>query len=490
MLQQSRKDATRAEADRSELEAAFRQAIEQKLTYDLGKSFRSATDNDWYHATALAVRDRIVTIWMESRRETKRAAQEARLLSIDRIPDRPAAVRRPHAISAWSSRRSARSPASASISTGCAAANRTPRSAMAASAASPPASWTACRRSQFPPTAMASVTRTACSNNASSTAGSTKSPEDWLAPAIRGSSFARDSRIPIGFGGSRRIYRRRRRTDRTRALVSGTSVVLALPYDTPIAGWRGRHVNTLRLWSARAADPIQLAAFNRGDLVGATAARARAEAISRVLYPNDAHGRRARNCGCGRSISSPRPRCRICVRRHIDEFGSLDTLPDHAAIQLNDTHPAIAVAETDAHPGRRARISWDKAWAITRATLSYTNHTLLPEALETWPVELLGRLLPRHLQIIYRSTGCTCRRRTSAALPIRPSSRNVSLIHEDGERRVRMAHLAFVGSHAVNGVSALHTDLLRGNVFHDLARLDEDPHRQQDQRHHLPPLAV
>ena len=168
----------------------------------------------------------------------------------------------------------------------------------------------------------------------------------------------------------------------------------AIPYDTPIAGWRGKHVNALRLWSARIATPIHLSAFNEGDYVGAVAARARAEAISRVLYPNDAtpEGQELR---LRQEYFFTAASLQDLVRRHLDEHGTLDNLPDYCAVQLNDTHPAIAVAElmrllVDEHD-----YSWDKAWALTRGTLNYTNHTLLPEALETWPVELFGRLLPR-----------------------------------------------------------------------------------------------
>src|SRR6185437_9198568 len=242
----------------------------------------------------------------------------------------------------------------------------------------------------------------------------------------------------------------------------------AIPYDTPVAGWRGKHVNALRLWSARIATPIHLSAFNEGDYVGAVAARARAEAISRVLYPNDAtpEGQELR---LRQEYFFTAASLQDLVRRHLDEHGTLDNLPDYCAVQLNDTHPAIAVAElmrllVDEHD-----YSWDKAWALTRGTLNYTNHTLLPEALETWPVELFGRLLPRHLQIIYLINWIHLQQTTARGFTDADFVANVSLIHENGDKRVRMAHLAFLGSNCVNGVSALHTDLLRKTVFHDLA---------------------
>ncbi|MGB9656337.1 MAG: glycogen/starch/alpha-glucan phosphorylase, partial [Pseudolabrys sp.] len=245
--------------------------------------------------------------------------------------------------------------------------------------------------------------------------------------------------------------------------------VLAVPYDTPIAGWRGRHANMLRLWSARAVTPVHLAAFNRGHYVGATAARARSEAISRFLYPNDStpEGQELR---LRQEYFFTSASLQDMVRRHLDEFPTLDNLAEQAAVQLNDTHPAIAVAElmrilVDDHD-----FAWDQAWTITRATLSYTNHTLLPEALESWPADMFGRLLPRHLQIIYLINHHHLQETRRLGLCDRDFLSAVSLVQENGERRVRMAHLAFIGSHCVNGVSHLHTELMRKTVFHDLAQ--------------------
>src|SRR5215470_17061988 len=176
--------------------------------------------------------------------------------------------------------------------------------------------------------------------------------------------------------------------------------VRAVAYDTPIVGWSGAYVNALRLWSARAADPMRLDVFNLGDHVGALSEQARAEAISKVLYPSDATpaGRELRLRQEYFFVSAS---LQDLVQRHRRSYSSIYTLPDHAAIQLNDTHPSIAIAELmriliDLH-----NVPWEQAWEITVATCSYTNHTLLPEALESWPVPLFERVLPRHLQIIY-----------------------------------------------------------------------------------------
>ncbi|MGC1874014.1 MAG: glycogen/starch/alpha-glucan family phosphorylase, partial [Pseudolabrys sp.] len=191
--------------------------------------------------------------------------------------------------------------------------------------------------------------------------------------------------------------------------------------------------------------------------------------ISGFLYPNDStpEGQELR---LRQEYFFTSASLQDMVRRHLDEFPTLDNLAEQAAVQLNDTHPAIAVAElmrilVDDHD-----FAWDQAWTITRATLSYTNHTLLPEALESWPADMFGRLLPRHLQIIYLINHHHLQETRRLGLCDRDFLSAVSLVQENGERRVRMAHLAFIGSHCVNGVSHLHTELMRKTVFHDLAQ--------------------
>jgi starch phosphorylase len=238
-------------------------------------------------------------------------------------------------------------------------------------------------------------------------------------------------------------------------------------------GWRGAYVNALRLWSALAADPMRLDVFNRGDHVGARSEQTRAEAISKVLYPSDATpaGRELRLRQEYFFVSAS---LQDLVQRHCRSISAIYTLPDQAAIQLNDTHPSIAVAElmrilVDLH-----NVRWEQAWEITVATCSYTNHTLLPEALESWSVPLFERVLPRHLQIIYKIN----ERHLAAAKREHSidemAAAEVSLIDEADGRRIKMGHLAFVGSHRTNGVSALHTELLRNTLFADLERLYPD----------------
>ena len=264
-----------------------------------------------------------------------------------------------------------------------------------------------------------------------------------------------------------------------------------MPYDTPIAGWRGRHVNALRLVVGARRRRRSISRRSTKATTSAPSPHGRAPKRSRACSIPMTPRRKARNCGCGRSTSSPPRRCRTSYARHLDEHGTLDNLPDHCRRSTQRHTSGHRRRRADADPRRRARLLVGQGLDDhDSATLNYTNHTLLPEALETWPVELLGRLLPRHLQIIYLINWLHLQETSERGLTDPDFLANVSLVHENGNKRVRMAHLAFLGSHCVNGVSALHTDLLRKTVFHDLARDDDDAHRQQDQRHHFPALAL
>ena len=260
---------------------------------------------------------------------------------------------------------------------------------------------------------------------------------------------------------------------RSRAVWHPAETVQAVAYDTPIVGWRGHNVNALRLWSARSPDPLRLDVFNTGDYIGAVAEEARAESICKFLYPND-ESPAGRELRLRQEYFFVSASLQDLVKRHLEADGQLRSLSQKVAVQLNDTHPSLAVTElmrilVDLHNFR-----WDEAWKITVETFSYTNHTLLPEALETWPIELFQRLLPRHLDIIYRINDghlALAEQRCPGDVEFRAS---VSLIDEKSGRRVRMGQLAFVGSHRINGVSAMHSDLMKETVFHDLNELYPD----------------
>jgi glycogen phosphorylase len=290
-------------------------------------------------------------------------------------------------------------------------------------------------------------------------------PETWLAHGNPWEFERRESAYRIGFGGE--------------VIAEGDDVVWhpaeeveATAVDTPIAGWRGKWANTLRLWTASPLDPLRLDAFNAGDHAGALADQLRADSLVRVLYPADstAAGQELR---LRQEYFFTSASIQDIVRRHVQFFHDIATLPDKAAIHLNDTHPSIAVAELmrlimDVHG-----LEFSEAWEVTKKTVGYTNHTLLPEALETWPLPLFERLLPRHMQIIYAINSQVLRDARKAELD-EAAVEAISLIDEGGERRVRMANLAFVGAHSINGVAALHSELMKKTVFKDLHKLYPD----------------
>ncbi len=293
-------------------------------------------------------------------------------------------------------------------------------------------------------------------------------PENWLS-FVNPWEFARpEIAYDIGFGGS--VETTYAKDGVARYAWHPAETVQAVAYDVPVVGWGGQHVNTLRLWSARAGDPLRLDAFNAGDYVGALADRMRAESISKVLYPSDATAA-GQELRLRQEFFFVSASLQDLIRRHLKKNPDLRSLPESAAIQLNDTHPAIAVVElmrilVDLHG-----LVWGDAWGITQRTFGYTNHTLLPEALETWPVPLMERLLPRHMQIIYLINAVHLDGLRVAGESDQALLSNVSLIDEGSGRRVKMGTLAFLGAHKVNGVSALHTDLMRKTVFRDLNRL-------------------
>ncbi len=246
--------------------------------------------------------------------------------------------------------------------------------------------------------------------------------------------------------------------------------VNAKAYDMVIPGHGTRRVSTLRLWKAVAPSQIDLQAFNTGDYARAAEFKNQYENISWVLYPNDSTpaGRELR---LRQEYFFTSASLQDILARHLAEHGRLNNLSDKVAVHLNDTHPAIGVAELMRLLVDEHAFSWQAGWAITQKVFSYTNHTLMPEALETWPVALMQYVLPRHLDIILRINADFL----AAAAAHRPGDNGflsrLSLIDESGERRVRMAHLSIVGSHKINGVSALHSNLLTQTIFADFASL-------------------
>jgi starch phosphorylase len=444
----------------------LRAAILAKLTYVLGKKPDAATYYEWYQATALAVRDRLVDIWMATRKETKlKKKKRVYYLSIEFLIGRLL-------LDTLTNLRLAQPAREALASLDVDLDKLRECEPDAALGNGGLGRLAACFVDSMSALAIPAYGYGIRYENGLfeqriKNGWQQEAPEDWLARGNPWEFGHPDRALTVKFGGMVEYLGGDHST--ARATWHANETVLAVPYDTLIGGWRGRHANSLRLWSARAPSPIQLSALDHGDVVGATAARARAEAISRVLYPNDATAA-GQELRLRQEYFFTSASLQDMLRRHLHDHGTLDTLADYAAVQLNDTHPAIAVAELMRLLVDEHNVVWEKAWEITRATLSYTNHTLLPEALETWPADLFGRLLPRHLQIIYLINWHHLQDTEKAGFTDPEFLSSVSLVHENGGKLIRMANLAFVGTHCVNGVSALHTDLLRKTVFHDIAR--------------------
>nr|WP_326530626.1 glycogen/starch/alpha-glucan phosphorylase [Rhodoferax sp.] len=254
---------------------------------------------------------------------------------------------------------------------------------------------------------------------------------------------------------------------------TNAQTVLARAHDMVVPGHGTERVSTLRLWKALAPQALDLQAFNAGDIAAAAAYKNQCESISWVLYPND-------STEAGRELRLKQEYFLVSaamqdlLKRHLRENTNLLNLPEKVSIHLNDTHPAMSVAELMRLLCDEHNLPWDTAWALCQQTFSYTNHTLMPEALETWPVALMQRLLPRHLEIIYRINHDFLRVAAAHKPDDHAFLSRLSLIDESGERRVRMANLSIVGSHRVNGVSALHSNLLVETLFADFASLWPD----------------
>jgi glycogen phosphorylase len=293
-------------------------------------------------------------------------------------------------------------------------------------------------------------------------------PEEWLRFGNAWEIARPEYVVPVSFYG--RTEQGIDDAGRHRVRWVDARHVLGMPYDVPIAGYRNGTVNTLRLWRARASEELDLADFNAGDYLSAVEDKGFSENISKVLYPNDL-------TVMGKELRLQQQYFFVCcsihdiVARHLKAHEGFSNFPDKVAIQLNDTHPAIAIAELMRVLVDEHGLEWDAAWELCRATFGYTNHTLLPEALEKWSVELFGRVLPRHLEIVlevnqrFLDEVRASRRADEAAIS------RMSVVEEGPVKHVRMANLAVIGSRSVNGVAALHTELLKRELFRDFHAL-------------------
>lgn len=292
-------------------------------------------------------------------------------------------------------------------------------------------------------------------------------PDNWLRYGNPWEFPRPEVLYPVNFNG--RVVEYSDDSGVTRHCWEDYDDVLAMAYDTPVPGYDTTTVNKIRLWSAKSTRDFDLGHFNAGNYVKAVEDKNQTENISKVLYPND-------TTSMGKELRLKQQYFFVCaslqdvLHRYDKQHKNLDALPDKVAIQLNDTHPSIAIPELmrvllDLH-----QLEWDQAWDITVRTFSYTNHTLMPEALETWPVAMFEKILPRHMQIIYSINHHFLKDVMHQYPGDTEMMRRMSIIDESGDKRIRMAHLAIVGSHKVNGVAQIHTDLMKQTIFADFDR--------------------
>jgi starch phosphorylase len=292
-------------------------------------------------------------------------------------------------------------------------------------------------------------------------------PDDWLRFGNPWEIERRDVVVPVRFGGHTEAITER---GRTYFKWLNTTEVQGIAYDVPIVGFGGKTVNTLRLWSARATEDFNFQDFNEGDYVEAVRSKVMAENLTQVLYPND-------NLYLGKELRLRQQyffvACSLSdiIRRFKKSHVPWTRFPDYAAIQMNDTHPSLSVPELMRILLDDEDLDWESAWAITVNTLGYTNHTLMPEALEKWPTEMLRKNLPRHLEIIYEINHRFLQRAITHFPGDKDTVEKLSIIEEKPVKQVRMANLSIVGSHSTNGVAALHTQLLKTKMFPEMASI-------------------
>ena len=444
--------------------AAFKRAIANKLIYAVGKDPDAASQDDWLHATALAVRDQLIERWMTTTRAGY--AQDVKrvyYLSMEFLVGR-AFTNALLALDLYDTVRDALADFNIDM---VQLAEREPDAALGNGGLGRLAACFLDSMATLGVPGMGYGIRYEYGMFRQQIVDGqqVETPDYWL---TRGNpwEFQRpEVCYRVRFGG-----RVEGRVAHGPANWTGTHDVLAMAYDTIIPGYGTQATNTLRLWSARATEEMDLSAFNRGNYFEAVETKNHSENVSRVLYPDDStpSGRELRlhqeYFFCSASVQD-------LVNRYLLGHADFSQLGEKVSIHLNDTHPVLAVPELMRVLIDEHGLDWDAAWTQTQLVFSYTNHTLMHEALETWPVETLGRILPRHLQIIFDINarflaGLVAEHGHDAEL-----MRRLSLVDESGERRVRMAYVAVLASHSVNGVSVLHSELMQQSIFADFARI-------------------
>jgi starch phosphorylase len=441
---------------------ALRRSISNRLMYGVGKDAVTAQPRDWLHAVELAVRDRLVARWMRTtRQQYEQDVKRVYYLSMEFLIGRTF-TNALLALGIHDEVRDALSGLGVDIN---ALEDLEPDAALGNGGLGRLA---ACFLDSMATVGIPGFgygiryeygmfRQTIVDGN------QVETPDYWLR-AGNPWEFPRPEVVYlVHFGGRTVQY-----DDRTEWIE--TEHVNAMAYDTVIPGFATTATNTLRLWSARATDEFDLSAFNQGDYRRAVEAKNTSEHVSRLLYPDDST-QAGRELRLRQEYFFVSATMQDLIRRYQRTHSHFGRLAEKVAVHLNDTHPVLAIPELMRLLVDKHRVPWDKAWKLVQQMFSYTNHTLMPEALETWDVEMLARLLPRHLEIIFDINAQFLKQVTEKFGRDVDLIRRISLVDEYGQRRVRMAHLAIVASHKVNGVSKLHSQLMTQNIFSDFARM-------------------
>jgi len=443
--------------------ASLRRSLAHRLVYSIGKDPITAIARDWFHTTAYAVRERLIERWMETMRSYYRVdAKRVYYLSMEFLTGRLLSNSLLN-LGCYEECREALADLDLDLDQLC---DLEPDAALGNGGLGRLA---ACFLDS-----MASLSLPGYGYGIRYEYGMFKQrieqgaqieyPDNWLRYGNPWEFPRPEVLFPVRFGG--RVTEFTDEHGISRSHWVDAEEVMAMAFDMPVPGYRTRTVNNMRLWSAKASHDFNLTDFNEGLYLKAVEEKNESENLSKVLYLDD-HTHRGRELRLEQQYFFVCASLQDILRRFLNYHSDLNQLPEKVAIHLNDTHPSVGIPELmrlllDIH-----RLDWDRAWDITRRTFSYTNHTLMPEALETWPVPLFERLLPRHLQIIYDINHRFLEQVRHQYPGDVDRLRRMSIVDEESGRRLRMAHLATVGSHRVNGVSQIHTDLMRRTIFAD-----------------------
>jgi starch phosphorylase len=442
---------------------SLKRSLSNRLIYSLGKDPITATHRDWFHTTAYAVRERLIERWMETMRSYYRSdAKRVYYLSMEFLTGRLLTNNLlnmgfhdecRHALSELELEIDRIQELENDAALGNGGLGRLAACFLDSLATRSLPGYGYGIRYEY-----------GMFTQRIENGYQVEHPDNWLRYGNPWEFPRPEVLFSVRFGG--RVVQFRDEQDNQRFHWVDTEDVMAMAFDTPVPGYDTDTANNMRLWSAKATRDFNLKYFNEGNYIKAVEDKNESENLSKVLYPDD-------TTQMGRELRLKQQYFFVCaslqdiLRRFTKYHPDLDRLPDKVAIQLNDTHPSVAIPELMRVLLDNHRLDWDAAWDITCRTFSYTNHTLMPEALETWPVSLFEEVLPRHLQIIYEINYRflqEVRRRYPGDVD---RVRRMSIVDENGGRRLRMANLAIVGSHSVNGVSRIHTDLMKRTIFAD-----------------------